>query len=104
LEGMCWEIGLAGVELAPLVGAYDLIGVSNHGGLVEGLAERITHEGTRRRVVATHASVDVSGELMPLGDGNAPLQDVGRGALVQLAVDNGKRLGHPGDVPSLGPI
>jgi hypothetical protein len=39
-----------------------------------------------------------------LGDGNAPLQDVGRGAFVQLAVDDGGRLGHSGDAPSLGPI
>jgi hypothetical protein len=39
-----------------------------------------------------------------LGDGDAPLQDAGRGALVQFAVDDGERLGHPGDAPSLGPI
>jgi hypothetical protein len=39
-----------------------------------------------------------------LGDGNAPLQDARHGALVQLDVDDGKRLGHPRDAPSLGPI
>jgi hypothetical protein len=31
--------------------------------------------------------MDVSKELVPLRDGNASLQDAGRGALVQLAVD-----------------
>jgi hypothetical protein len=68
------------------------------------LAERIAHVGTRRRVVATHACVDVSDELATLADGDAPLQDAGRGMLVQLTVDNGERLGHPGDAPGLGPI
>jgi hypothetical protein len=101
---MSWEIGLAGVELAPLAGAYDLVGVSDRGGPVEALVERIAHEGTRHRVVATHAYVDVSEELAPLGDGDAPLQDAERGALVQLTVNDGKRLGYPSDAPSLGPI
>jgi hypothetical protein len=39
-----------------------------------------------------------------LGDGDAPLQDARRGALVQLAINDGERLGHPGDAPGLGPI
>jgi hypothetical protein len=36
--------------------------------------------------------------------GNAPFQDAGRGALVQLAVDYSKRLGFPGDAPGFGLI
>jgi hypothetical protein len=104
LEGVCCEIGLTGVELAPLSGAHGLVGVSDRGGPVEALAECIAYEGARRRVVAAHARVDVSEELATLGDWDASLQDVGRGALVQLAVDNGERLGHPGDAPSLGQI
>jgi hypothetical protein len=32
------------------------------------------------------------------------LQDAGGGALVQLAVDEGEGLGHPGDAPGLGPV
>jgi hypothetical protein len=39
-----------------------------------------------------------------LGDGDAPLQDAGRGVLVQLAVVDGGRLGHPGDATGLGPV
>jgi hypothetical protein len=48
--------------------------------------------------------MDVSNELVTLGDGDALLQDARRSALVQLAVDDGERLGHPGDAPGLGPI
>jgi hypothetical protein len=43
-------------------------------------------------------------ELAPLRDGYASLQDARRGALIQLAVDEGERLGHPGDAPSLGSV
>jgi hypothetical protein len=59
-------------------------------GLIEALAERVAYEGARHHVVSTHACVDVSEELTTLGDGDASLQDTGRGALVQLAVDNGE--------------
>jgi hypothetical protein len=48
--------------------------------------------------------VDVPQKLAPFGDGHAPLQDAGGGALVQLAVDEGKGLGHPGDASSRGPV
>jgi hypothetical protein len=65
----------AGVKLAPFAGAHDLAGISNHGGPVEALAERVAHEGARRRVVTAYARVDVAEELAPLRDGNASLQD-----------------------------
>jgi hypothetical protein len=72
---MRWEVGFAGVELAPFAGAHDLAGVGNCGRPVEALAKRVAHEGAWRRVVATHTRVDVPEELAPLGDGYAPLQD-----------------------------
>jgi hypothetical protein len=75
LEGVRWEIGLAGVKLAPLAGAHNLVGVGDRGGPVEALAECIADEGARHRVVATHARVDVPEELAPLRDGYALLQD-----------------------------
>jgi hypothetical protein len=81
------EIGLAGVKLAPFVGAYDLAGVGNRGGPVEALAERIAHEGAGCCVMAAHGRMYISEELAPLRDGHASLQDAGCGALVQLAVD-----------------
>jgi hypothetical protein len=73
LKGMSREISFAGIELAPLAGSYDLVGVSDCGGLVKALAKCVAHEGTRRRVVATHTHMDVSNELATLGDGDAPL-------------------------------
>jgi hypothetical protein len=75
LEGVGREIGLAGVKLAPFVGAHNLAGVSDRGRPVEALAECIAHEGARCRMVAAHARVNVSKELAPLGDGYTPLQD-----------------------------
>jgi hypothetical protein len=75
LEGLIREIGLAGVKFAHFAGAHNLAGVSNRGGPVEALAECVAHEAAQRRVVATHARVDVSEELAPLGDGHASLQD-----------------------------
>jgi hypothetical protein len=98
------EISLTGIELTLLAGVHDLVGVSNRGGLVKALAERVAHEGTRRRVVATHARVDVSDEFATFGYGDRPLQDAGRGALVELTVDDGERLGQSGDAPGLGPV
>jgi hypothetical protein len=71
-----------GVKLAPLAGAHDLTGVSDRGGPVEALAERVAHEGVWRCVVAAHACVNVSKGLTPLRNGYAPLQDARRGALV----------------------
>jgi hypothetical protein len=84
---MSWEVGLACVKLAPLTGAYDLIGISNRGGPIEALAERVAHESARCRVVAAHTRVDVSNKFAIVGDGDGPLQDARCDALVQLAVD-----------------
>jgi hypothetical protein len=39
-----------------------------------------------------------------VGNGDAPLQDAGCGALVQLAVDYGEQLGHPSDAPGFRPV
>jgi uncharacterized membrane protein YgcG len=72
LKGVRWEIGLAGIELAPFAGAHDLTGISNRGRPIEALVGRVAYEGAWRRVVATHARMDVSEELTPLGDGYPP--------------------------------
>jgi hypothetical protein len=80
------EVGLAGVKLAPLTSAHDLVGVSDRGGPIKALVERVAYEGARRRVVATHARMNVSNELTTVGDGDAPLQDTRGSALVQLAL------------------
>jgi hypothetical protein len=44
------------------------------------------------------------GGARALRDGYAPLQDARCSALVQLAIDESERLGHPGNAPSLGSI
>jgi hypothetical protein len=56
---MSRKVGLAGVELAPFTGAYDLAGVRDRGRLVKALAKRVANEGARRGVMATDSSVDV---------------------------------------------
>jgi hypothetical protein len=84
------EIGLEGVERAPFAGAHDLAGVCDRSRPVEALAERVTHEGAWRHVVAAHARVNISKEFAPLRDGYASLQDARRGVLVQLAVADGE--------------
>jgi hypothetical protein len=55
-------------------------------------------------VAAAYTRVNVSKELAPLRDGHSSLQDARRGALVQLAVDEDERLGHPGDASGLRSI
>jgi hypothetical protein len=87
---MSQKISLASIELAPLASAHDLVGINDRGGLIEALVERVAHEGARRGMVAAHARVDVSNELATVGDGDAPLQDARRGALVQLVVNYGE--------------
>jgi hypothetical protein len=83
VTGMVWRTcagRLAGVELAPFAGAHDLAGVSDRGGPVEALAERIAHEGAWRCVVAAHARMYIPEEFAPLRDGYASLKtpDVAR--------------------------
>jgi hypothetical protein len=86
LQGVGWEIGLAGVKLAPFTGAHDLVGVSDRSGPIKALAERVAHESARRHVVAAQARMDVSNKLTVVGDGDAPLQDAKGGVLIQLTV------------------
>jgi hypothetical protein len=72
---MSREVGLAGVELAPFAGAYDLTGIRDRGRPVKALTESVANEGAGRGVMAANSRVDVPQELAPLGDGHAPLQD-----------------------------
>jgi hypothetical protein len=98
------EVGFAGVKLASLTDAHDFAGVCDRRGPVKALVECVAYEGAGRGVVAAYPCMYVPEELAPLGDWHASLQDAGSGALVQLAVDEGKRLAHPGDAPGLGPV
>ena len=78
---------LSSVELATLAGPHDVGGVGDRGGPVKALSKCVTHEGARRGVVIADASVDVTDQLLALGDGDASLQDARGTALVQLVID-----------------
>jgi hypothetical protein len=69
------EVGLAGVELAPFEGVHDLAGISDRSGPIEAWTECVAHEGVWLCVVAAHARMNISKELVPLRDGHASLQD-----------------------------
>jgi hypothetical protein len=51
LQGMSREMGLPCVVLASFAGAYQLNGIGDHGWPIETLLERISDEGSRRRVM-----------------------------------------------------
>jgi hypothetical protein len=84
------EISPADMEQAPLAGAHNLVGISDHGGPIKALAERVAHEGARHCVVTTYTRVDVSNKLAAVGDGDAPLQGTRCDALVQLTIYYGE--------------
>ena len=73
------EVCFSSIELATLAGPHNVGGVSDGGGPVKALPERVTHEGAWRSVMAADASMDVADQLLALGDGDASLQDT-RGA------------------------
>src|SRR6185437_10558807 len=87
LESVGREVCLPGVELATLAGSHDVGGVGDRGGPVKALTKRITHEGARCGVVTADASVDVTDQLLALGNGDASLQNARGTALVQFVVD-----------------
>ena len=62
-------------------------GVGDRGGPVKTLSKLITHEGSWCGVMTACASVDVTDQLLALGDGDASLQDTRGTALVHLVVD-----------------
>jgi hypothetical protein len=72
---MSWKMRLAGIELANFAGAHDLTGVGNNREPVEALVEHVSHKGAWCREVPAHAHMDISNQLLTLGDGDAPLQD-----------------------------
>ena len=84
---MSQEVRLSSIELATLTGPHDVGGVGDRGGPVEALSKCVTHEVARRGVVTANASVDVTDQLLALGDRDAALQDSRGTAFVQLVVD-----------------
>ena len=101
---MSREVRLTGIELAAFAGPHDVIGISNRGGPVKALTKCITHEGALCGVVTADGSVDVTDQLLALGNGDASLQNARGTALVQLVVDQNEGLGPPSDAPCLSAI
>ena len=87
LQSVGQEVHLSSVELATHAGLHDVGGVGDRGGLVKALSKRVTHDGARRGVMTVGASVDVTDQLLSLGDGDASLQDARGTAFVQLIVN-----------------
>ena len=81
------EVCFSSIELATLAGLYDVGGVGDRSGLVKALSKRVAHEGTWRGVVTADASVDVTDQLLALGDGDASLPNARGTVFVQLVVD-----------------
>ena len=81
------EVCFSSKELATLSGPHNIGGVSDRGGPVKTMPKRITHKGARRGVVTASASVDVTDQLLALGDGDASLQNARGTAFVRLIVD-----------------
>ena len=73
------------VVLAPIVGAYDLLGVGYCSGLVEALLESVPNQGSRRGVVTIDPTMDIAQQMLPLFDRDAELQDFGVAPFVELA-------------------
>jgi hypothetical protein len=81
------EVCFSSIELATLTGPHDVGGVGDRGGPVKPLPKCITHKGVRCGMMTAGASVDVTDQLLALGDGDASLQDARGTAFVQLVVD-----------------
>src|SRR6185503_10607231 len=68
LQSVGREVHLLSVELATLEGPHDVGSVGDRGGPVKALLKRVTHEGARRGVVTANASMDVTNQLLALGN------------------------------------
>ena len=82
LQGMGREVCFLSVVLATFAGPHDVGGVGDRGGPVKTLSKCVTHEGSWCSVMTAGASVDVTDQLLALGDGDASLHDTSGIALV----------------------
>ena len=65
------EVCFSSIELATLAGPHNVGGVGDRGGPIETLPKRVTHEGSWCVVMTAGASMDVTDQLLALGDGDA---------------------------------
>ena len=69
------EMCFSRIKLATRAGPHNVGGVGDRGGPVKALPKRVTHESAWGGVMAADASMDVTDQLLALGDGDASLQD-----------------------------
>ena len=82
MQNVRGEVCFTSVELATLAGPHDVDGVGDRSGPVKALSKRVPHEGAWCGMMAADASVDVTDQLLALGDGNASLQNARGTALI----------------------
>lgn len=69
-------MGLPRVELAPFVGADDLLGIGDRSWPIKASAERGADQCSGCRVMAAHATVDVHQQRPAFFSEDAPLKDL----------------------------
>ena len=101
LECLGQEVTLPSVVLAPIVGAYDLLGVGYCSGLVEALLESVPNQGSRRGMVTVDPIVDIAQYKLPLFDGNTELQEPGVAPFVEFTLYKNEGFGASCEPSSL---
>lgn len=89
LEGLCWLVHLFGVELACLAAPDQLRRILQSSGPIETLAESLTDQHSRCRVVSALPLVDVREHPAALLSGGALEQDLVGASSVQLPIPEG---------------
>ena len=92
------------VVLTPFVGAHDLLGVGHRSRLVEALSERVSNQGSRRGMLTTDPTMDITQQTLPLFKGDAVQQDLSVASLVEFTLHKNKGLGMTCKPSSLHPI
>ena len=93
LECLGREVSLPSEVLAPIAGAYDLLGVGYYSGPVEALSECVSNQGPRCGMVTVDPIVDVVQQKSSLFAGDVELHDLGVASSVEFALYKNERLG-----------
>jgi hypothetical protein len=106
LKRLCWQVGLLGVELAPLACADDFFRVAQCSRPVKILVKGLDDQRLRGCMVPTYASVDLQEEFLALLGRDAFHEHSyrQRAPLVLLAIDGDECLGAAGDPSCLDSV
>jgi hypothetical protein len=101
LERLRWQMGLSGIELAPLTTPYNVLEVRHRRGPVESLSESLPDKCSRACMMTACACVDLSQQLAALVSKDAPHECASSSSLVELTLDEDECLCSPRDASSL---